>query len=828
MSNLTDIYANMFIKNKISLVESIKNNFNIQLDEAIKAAKFFNDILHAYGYKLPEESNYTMIDRHEKEIGKLLIKRMENDREKTYNIKIGKLLKDLFPDMDVEGDRTVQNMMQEIKTKLETMDKEVGFYFDVMDDVAQGYIDCYNDSKISSCFTGWDGEKIQSGLTNRMLDNFKKKNTVKCVVKRNKSDDKAVGRALLWTELDGLAKPLMDYPKGNGYHNEAQYFEWAREQGYYTLDSSEFDRYDKNYYYHYGLTAEEVEILPHFDTFTYAQEQDGELVLSNRRFPKGKYWYLESAEGNPLTPENLSESINLKPLKPLMEELSRTFVIPLNEAIDIAKRFENVLKKYGYTIPDESVIKAIRMTDEAGKFDIDEIKDNGKPRTMKGTGRIGGILTKLFPDMDVVSDPKVQKMINELRNLTNNIDFGADFEVSKDISGWYKKLYKDIELSSCVTNREHLLKGFDDDSNVSIVIIKNKNSGKPMGRALLWFNVEDKETGETVTYLDRTYPNNDDNINGMYHRWAEYNGYLYRDYQGYDDYSTISGQKRKLRFRFQKPAPEVGYMPYMDTFKSGYNSKKANILVITNYSTQNKEWWFETPSGMNLSFAQPEEEDNYDDDGGDEYYCSDCNNGYNDYDDGSTNTDSGNWTCNDCLHDNYHMCDHCDTFTYFDDVTTVNPNSVVLQDYIHTYHQMNICESCIDNYDDYTVCYKCEHVFENGYVKNIPTDNKDNFMSMCMTCIKKEGLEPCSGCNSLNYVNEMYFIKSPNYTEGGYHICDDCFENNTFKINNIDYPRYYKCDKCNELTDNYPGFTKRMKEDGETPERFCKDCMNEK
>ena len=270
-------------------------------------------------------------------------------------------------------------------------------------------------------------------------------------------------------------------------------------------------------------------------------------------------------------------------------------------------KIESLLNRYKDGIdainkipPETDKFVECNLTTEAGKIEL--VYKDKKGNNRKAVQNVGKILKKLYPEIDVVKDPTVQKLILELKKLSANSaeseleKYGVKIDVYDDVSKWYKDCSRN-GITSCVTGDEtRTLGAFSKDPNIQIVIITDADSGELMGRALLWHNVEDTENRVFNTYLDRTYPANDDKIKTIYTTWANINNYWFRTNVGYGDNQIISGKKMKVRFRFEDTPENIKWLPYMDSFKNLYKSTKFGNLIGTNYKTGNRNWWAESTS----------------------------------------------------------------------------------------------------------------------------------------------------------------------------------------------------------------------------------------
>jgi len=479
----------------------------------------------------------------------------------------------------------------------------------------------------------------------------------------------------------------------------------------------------------------------------------------------------------------------------------------LNEAggnvpfVDIEIR--EVLEKFGlkYMSADTDIV-SIKVTDAEGKFDVTRVNKVGKEITQR-VKKFGGLLTELFPGLDVVGDPTIQKMINELRTVSNKIVLREDFEIHDDITKWYRELKKIDKhvFHSCITGREQLLEPIENEPNIQIVIMNDKKTGKPKGRALLFHKVQDADTKEVNSYLERCYPNNDEYVKNEYIKWAKLEGFWYRTYQGArtEDISKISGKEMKLRFMFEKPIEEIPYLPYMDTFRNlwVFNGKNRNYIIATNYKTKSAQWWSDNERGSDLSKPGKIAQDfrvvnNWVDDRrapdppqprrDDAVFLGDCRwcersiyddmNYYNIAYDGNDRL-----MCGNCYDDYGFHCDSCDEYLSRDDAVTVNPN---------TGNSMLKCYTCADNANDIKKCRWCSNFYT---INNLHTTDNDHLVcDYCATRRRRRGnvhVEKCKDCNKYIEVDRNKPVKEAGIrlltskkNGNQYSYCDDCMINN--------------------------------------------------
>jgi len=397
--------------------------------------------------------------------------------------------------------------------------------------------------------------------------------------------------------------------------------------------------------------------------------------------------------------------------KILVEKLINEFDFTLSESVIMDKYFQNILNKHAVTLskydydskmPSDDKIKSIKLTSNDGVFEVDEINPKGKINTIS-VNRIGTLLKKLFPKINIVEDKEIQYLINDLKMLSLNNVIDYDVQISKDLVYWYKKMTHH-GIKSCVTDSgapSKLLNAMQSCGDVSIVILINRATNKPCARALLWHNIK----GLDAPFLDRTYPRENNIIHNAYVKWAKLNGYYYRESMSYDKERWISASYRNISYLFDGYSrKDMGILPYMDTFKYGWKSDKG--YVVQNFEDNEKNIDYLTePSGYDVV----KRDEAYHDDG--------------DYDDDYDG--DGSYAKEPEVVGN---CDICKKQMYDNEYTFRDKNNKI------------ICRACYDK--NYFKCYFCKKA---TLTKEMFVGQKPNYRQCCEKCWKERYFK-CDNC----------------------------------------------------------------------------------
>jgi hypothetical protein len=430
------------------------------------------------------------------------------------------------------------------------------------------------------------------------------------------------------------------------------------------------------------------------------------------------------------------------------------YKMSIDESIKLSNEIEKIFKKYGLEIPTESKIQSISLTKDPGSFAVSR-GDNGFI-----TNKIGRFIKELFPDVDVVGDKNIEKMISELKLLSNSNekkDERITFKVYDSITYWYKKLDIDCGISSCVNNDAKtgkVLADMDMNDDIKIIIAYDNEKQKEVGRALLWLNVD----GIDASYMDRTYPIYDMPLNAMFKQFAEEQGYYYRDGQGYSEYKIISGEKRILSFSMGS-IDNLMALPYLDTFRYGYLNGFNDLILTNDYnvysSVSGDSFEFNESNGI---YFHPEE------DGMGK--CQECNSFYPE-DTLTLVNDSGNQMliCQDCFQEGkYEYCSSCGTPVPESETATVYKSNGEEETY---------CSDCLG---DCSSCGTCA-IYEDGTPPPGITDINGDYY--CHYRGHDMSLRQCQRCGEYDIMDHMYQTGEglwycKNHLPSGYEICLTC------------------------------------------------------
>lgn len=431
----------------------------------------------------------------------------------------------------------------------------------------------------------------------------------------------------------------------------------------------------------------------------------------------------------------------------LLEYMVEHLDISLNESVDIASKIMDILERYGFDSPDDSIIRAIGLTDDAGSLSYTEVGKDGDLKRPGTTKKIGTLLKKIFPDMDIVGDQRVQEMINEIKQLSTG-EFNFEVKLSNNVLDGYLNTYKS-GIPSCVTGEEgekiksgltaEMLATMDADENIKIALMYDKRGNGPIGRALVWMNVE----GLDAPFVDRTYPSKDSAIHSKFVQWAIKEGYYYRDGMGYQDEQIISGEQRKIYYNFGKTPKEMGMLPYMDTLKYG-SIADDGTFVVGNHSSDFSEYVvvINASNGTNInsykSLAKQriEEHARY-----------------------------GNYTRP--LYQNPDNCGYC--------------NDELGDTRVHLLYGFDICRECSEEYC--TICEECQKILNSQDTVRIT----DEDIYICgvsyqefhhTQCFEPTKYFRCESCSNINKINQKHAVYTNSY------VCDECFKD------------YCSCDLC--------------------------------
>ncbi len=229
----------------------------------------------------------------------------------------------------------------------------------------------------------------------------------------------------------------------------------------------------------------------------------------------------------------------------LIQEIKKIY--PINQAMEIADIIIDALQEENLQLPSdkENLYKSIQLSDNQKLFKITH--NNNRIEDVK----MGKVLISLFPN---ITPRTIQKIVSKIRAI-NSQDV---FEIHDNVSYWYGKVYNQSETYSCMTNKYDLLKFYDYQKNIRILV--RYKDGKPYGRALLWTDVYGADNN---TYIDRPYPPSDMTNYDLYKNYAKSHGY------------SFYGDKDNMKLSYQTEKDHTEF-PYMDTFR--YLDVDINVL----------------------------------------------------------------------------------------------------------------------------------------------------------------------------------------------------------------------------------------------------------
>jgi hypothetical protein len=244
--------------------------------------------------------------------------------------------------------------------------------------------------------------------------------------------------------------------------------------------------------------------------------------------------------------------------------------LKLDEATEIADLFidaiEQVTGKTRKDLPDDIEVqinkKEKKVVDKIDINDVTTFKVDGKSLKM------GKVLSSFMPELTPLQAEKILAIVKGSLKGDSEEESPITFEETTDFVKYYNICYS-FNSKSCMSKegRRHLVKWYNNvDGLVMLLCYDKARNNDPIGRALLWKNVIDMETGKKVTYLDRTYKESDYTVNKYFHDYAKKKGWLYRKVQELNSRNSkdiiSNGHPLKVEHTFENG--EV--LPYLDTF----------------------------------------------------------------------------------------------------------------------------------------------------------------------------------------------------------------------------------------------------------------------
>lgn len=217
-----------------------------------------------------------------------------------------------------------------------------------------------------------------------------------------------------------------------------------------------------------------------------------------------------------------------------------------------SKTFKNILKG----MKDDIAKKLIKSEDKKSNNLID-ITD--KKQFLKcvidshvQNMRCGKVIKKLIPDAKTVEvEVFVNKFRSKIFNCTFEIVKGEDLIKYYQKNTYYKKPENESSLyASCMTDMKPSTFDIYTKNNVRLIILKDNDTDKILGRALLWDNIN----GDNVSMMDRPYVAFQ-SLEWKFNDFAEENNFfVWRDINNED-------------LEYQLQYVDMERFPYCDTFK---------------------------------------------------------------------------------------------------------------------------------------------------------------------------------------------------------------------------------------------------------------------
>lgn len=288
---------NFLIKVNKVLIE----NYNLSLSEATKFSDAIITALKKFNLEIPEDiPQIKEIDKGESDKTLTVILK---DRDKKQQVKIGKLLRQIYPKLI---DAKVEKIGNEIKKQLTGEKEEIKskYEFILNNNISEEYFKCETEYNLSSCMTKpW---RIEQGLL-KIYDLLGGKD-IKILLMKNKETNNFVGRALVWYNTN-INKPYIDrfyteYDMGEQYKEYMELYNimavWAEKNGYAYKGPGREDMKVNNsdeqilYYQIPKDVWEQLDWMPYMDTFAYGTK-DG--LLSNNEKLLNKEFIFQKPNG---------------------------------------------------------------------------------------------------------------------------------------------------------------------------------------------------------------------------------------------------------------------------------------------------------------------------------------------------------------------------------------------------------------------------------------------------------------------------------------------------------------------------------------------------
>ena len=224
--------------------------------------------------------------------------------------------------------------------------------------------------------------------------------------------------------------------------------------------------------------------------------------------------------------------------------------------------------------------------------------------------RVGRFAKKFISEESIksykVTDKDIEDFVNLYKSYFIRNPENLKIVEGKEILKWYLEenyalINGDMRYgtlwNSCMRycDRNKYMDLYTKNKNIKMLILLN-DTGKLIGRSLLWDNVQDKN-GNPYKVMDRIYTIYDHDVN-FFKDWAKENGYIHKAEQSAktEKYFIVDGKQVKLYLSVQLEEWKIRYYPYLDTFKffdfyKGilHNNDMSNFQYILTQSNGNLE-----------------------------------------------------------------------------------------------------------------------------------------------------------------------------------------------------------------------------------------------
>lgn len=196
--------------------------------------------------------------------------------------------------------------------------------------------------------------------------------------------------------------------------------------------------------------------------------------------------------------------------------------------------------------------------------------------------RASRIIRKIFKDSHVeefYKDSDIERFTNlYVSNRAKDYEFivVSGSSICTHYDGDYYTSGDGTLQNSCMRNDPEFMRLYADNPDAVEMLVMKDSDGNVSGRALLWnkaycIDTSDESILEVQSYykiMDRIYYTKDSQIES-FKDWARENGYLVKDKQSYDHYTSFNtpkGEYVEAFFQIDMPNIDQRYYPYIDTF----------------------------------------------------------------------------------------------------------------------------------------------------------------------------------------------------------------------------------------------------------------------